>query len=310
MDRVEASYARLVARLDGPRRALALELPRRLGVSARAVGGWEDFTALPPMRDLPRFAGCGAVDEATIERFTFAHHCAGFYGLLVDRLADGQAPAPDDLSRLRSFFLAQWEDALGAACGQPARARRTIHRAMVSWRRGLEVERAALRRQRLTPEVYLRCIRRKTRWLGVTACMLVERAAGRRRALQFQRCFDLMLWSLQCLDDEIDRDEDRELFGLSFAHALGYCDGALLRASFHLCSAAAAAAREGRFCALAAWLGARASGLAGACADTHPAQQELAGRIIAATADLLARHNERGEENHGQRRRLLHPARL
>ena len=65
---IAGHYRSVVDELPGALQPLARQLPRRLALSERPEGGWEDYTRLPLMHDLPSFAAEGvALSQASLE---------------------------------------------------------------------------------------------------------------------------------------------------------------------------------------------------------------------------------------------------
>ena len=98
---------------------------------------WDDFVGLAPNRDLPWFAdedpaaeGGALIGAPGLARFRRAHHAAGFYGLIADRLVDGQAAAEPTLEGLAAQLLGQWRRQLGEAVGDEGAAWAQIRRTL------------------------------------------------------------------------------------------------------------------------------------------------------------------------------------
>lgn len=256
---------------------IAQELPFRLGLSARADGLWTDFTRLEPMCDLPAFAA-DPLDEtisiplsdARLRLFQEAHCAAGYFGLLVDRLADGQCRLHPDLPRLRPRLRAHWIAALSRATGDAERARYLVRRSVLDWEAALRHEVEHRLPRRWTAKEYAQCIRGKTSWLAVTSVGLLESTGQSSRVAGFLEVFDAMLLSLQTLDDGLDAEEDRALRGVSYPDALGVSPGALIKVSSLLCVRAAETASRHRFEKLSSWLERHARSIAQTPAPGNP----------------------------------------
>jgi hypothetical protein len=249
---------------------------------------------------LPLFAlrGDGASlswqDEATLERYTVAHHVGLIHGVVVDRVADGQA-ASADLGPLADHLLGCWRDSLAAATADRALAEGAIELALRAWRLGVRLEQTTLRRGRMRPERYVQGASLKLAWLSVAAECLLH-ARGERDALpHFRRAYHLLLLSLQCLDDAVDAEEDAALYGVSFPEAVGYPRESFARASARLARSAAAEAARGGFLRLAAWLEARAAEVDAIRFVTDSPRTSMGGLVVAsaleaAWARQFARH--------------------
>ena len=117
---IDSTYAALVARLPAELRGPARGLLFELGLARVPGRGWADVFQLPPSRDLPRFtvrSGHEAPDAHGLAAFLRVHHAACFHHVLVDRLADRQAPVTPERERLAAHFLAFWREALAEAHG-------------------------------------------------------------------------------------------------------------------------------------------------------------------------------------------------
>jgi hypothetical protein len=231
--------------------------PRRLGISTRDSGGWEDLVRLDPNRNLPVYAvdGVSETVEATrLETFCVAHHWSAVLGILSDRLADHQVVNSADMMALRRFFLAQWIDSLAEASGSSSLARRHIACARAAWRRGLSMERRGLGRGEMDGPRYAFMVGQKLDWIATTTRCLLTLVAGERRARQFDACYRLFLLSLQCIDDALDTAEDRTVQGADFPTVLGCSANGLLSVARHLEARTQQLAREHSFHRLADWL--------------------------------------------------------
>jgi hypothetical protein len=95
MHPVAETYTGIIDSLPTDLREAARLLPIRIGLTDRTDGGFEDYSDNGPLYDMPLYV----VDDESvlqtygieIQQFRKAHHCAGFWGLLSDRIADGQA---------------------------------------------------------------------------------------------------------------------------------------------------------------------------------------------------------------------------
>src|SRR5207245_91124 len=90
-------------------------LPFRIGLTARAGDGFEEFVRLEPNRELPCFAvedprvpGRLLVDGERLDRARAAHHLAAAFGLIADRLADEQVTRDPLLVAIRDATRDAW----------------------------------------------------------------------------------------------------------------------------------------------------------------------------------------------------------
>ncbi|MDJ0765805.1 MAG: hypothetical protein QNJ97_22665 [Myxococcota bacterium] len=224
------SYQALLAQLSAPLRERALSLPYKLGLSSDPAAGWEAFTVQPLMYDMPRFVldiiGDGVAPEI-LQRFCYAHHCAGFFGLLYDRLADGHISDAAEVSCLLPVFSRTWQEALTQATGDPAGSAVIVALATQRLVYGTARQSEALRARAISGATYAASVADKVYWLAATTVMLLERFGTSADVAGFLECFYLTLLGMQCLDDALDADEDTRLFGASYSDALGYSAGSL-----------------------------------------------------------------------------------
>lgn len=257
MQRLNATWSSFLAAASSEVRASADALPWRLGLTQYREQSWETFWTFDPNRRPAHYALSKRIadeDDAQVARFDRAHHHAVFFGLLFDRLADRQVARSEGFSALRGTLLRAWVDALAEACGDRARARREIARALSLLRAGTRLEAASLERRRLAPTTYARQTLLKLRWCSATARLLVEQSQGDARAAAFERCYDLFGMSVQCIDDAVDAEEDAALHGVSVPGRLGLLDEALVEAAVVLIERAAEHANRSGFGALCEWL--------------------------------------------------------
>lgn len=215
----------VVARGDRVWRTQARVLPYRLGLTWKPDGGWGEYVTLDVLRDLPSYmadAVPGGVSSRALSRYRRAHHCAGFYGLLVDRVADGQVFEDRALREDRARVWSAWLDALHTACGSRARAKAMIDDAMACWSRAVADEDAAMRRGHMEPEEYGALVRGKVSylWVASEAMLRAEGVSDARRA-ELRDLFEQLMLALQCNDDAMDEDEDRARWGKSVPELLG-----------------------------------------------------------------------------------------
>jgi hypothetical protein len=297
-----------VSTLPLPLQAAARTLPCRLGLTARADGGWEEFVGLHPNRELPVYAAEGCREDRgpalatdAVRAFVRAHHAGGFAWLLRDRLADGQVGADDELLELSRLFAAHWRASLTAAAGAPALVDELTADAIARWRTATAVERRGGAPGALAPQAWATGVRDKLAWIGVPARLLLlsagagaggaepwADAVARERA--FRRVHDLFLLALQAIDDVIDREEDRRLRGTDVPTSLGCSPGALLRVAPKLASVGAAAATGAGFAWFGSWLDTFAHAircwrLEGDAVDDELAAIGIAGQVEEAVGD-------------------------
>jgi hypothetical protein len=258
---IRATYLRMVATLPEALQPAALTLPYRLGLSAHPDGGWEDYTRLEALYDLPLFVAplVKSMPARALARFRRAHHCAGFYGLVLDRLGDRQATPDPELMRLCAHLRTWWRSTLADALGNAGSADQIICSAIARWRRALCRERVALAGRELSIPEYAALIVDKTRWLAATSAAMLYRYGASENITGFLRCYDLMLVGFQCRDDAMDHGEDRARNLRSFADALDVPPTGLFLAARVLIEHSAAGARLANLDTLANWLSQHAS---------------------------------------------------
>jgi hypothetical protein len=265
---IDGSYGALVASLPGRLQGTAQVLPWRLGLTPREDGGWDEFVALHPNRELPVYAaqaspdgGELSLDVEVMASFVHAHHAGGFAWLLRDRLADGQVAADEELLELMRRYAVYWRAALTAATGDGPLVEELSEDAVARWRCAIALERRAWAAGELRPEAWAIGVRDKLAWIGVPARALLlggsdaEAGALASRERAFRCAHDLFLLALQAIDDVIDRDEDRRLRGTDGPTSLGCSPGALLRVAPKLAGVGAAVADAAGFTWFGSWLG-------------------------------------------------------
>src|SRR5262249_40335300 len=157
-------------------------------------------------------------------------HCAGFYGLLVDRVFDEQLRQPGSLRAEQSWLRREWEDALASAVGKRAVAEAMIDGAIRRWRRAVLRERAAICRGNLDTAEYASIVLGKVAFLGVA----VEAMVGKPRRRKAREIFGLLLLGLQCNDDAADAEDDHEMLGAGMPALLATTDSGLQRSASKL----------------------------------------------------------------------------
>ncbi|WP_044986149.1 hypothetical protein [Sorangium cellulosum] len=296
--RIDDTFAAVVAGLPADLRREAEHLPYRLGLTRSPSGAWEDFVVMDPNRDLPRYAAedparPGHCRLAVGQLFAYrrAHHCAAVYGLIADRIADGQVAKSRVFVRLRDEVLRAWIRALGVATGSPPRARALVGAALRATEWGNARERRALVRARrrgegtLSAREYFTFTSAKLRWFGATAHGLLLSLGEPGRAGALRRTYDIFSIALQCIDDALDDASDRRTRGASFPLALGLPSGGLLAAAPGLIGRAASLARAARFHEFGLWLERVAATLERWPIPGDPLQSSLAAAVLQAAAE-------------------------
>ena len=284
---IDATYQSVIARLPEELREAARGLLFALGLARTPDSGWADVFQLPPSRDLPLFAPPVGLspDSRALAAHRRAHHAACFHHVLVDRLADRQAPSTPERERLAAHFLASWRRGLAEATGDAREAERDIDRGLRDWRRGVALEHEALARGRLSLERYGHAVLLKLGWAGLASESLLRSRVEDARRQCFRRAFSLLALGMQCVDDAEDSAEDALLHGRSLPQALGFSPSALFSAGGLLTRTAASLAEQGGFERFAAWLAPRAGELEEISARRiHPADN-LAGLVIATSLE-------------------------
>jgi hypothetical protein len=270
---MEGVWQEFAGSLPPSLRACAATLPFQLGLSSDPRAGWDAYAHLDPIRELPGFAieplvaGKAISDAAHLQgqlpSYRIAHWHGGFFGVLADRLVDGQdrhahtSDEDGDPAALLAPVQEAWRRALAAATGRRAVADAAIDRAIAAWARGLHRELRARERGSLSVADYVAMTGLKVSWLATAAQCLLEQAGERERAWELSRAFELLLLAAQCLDDAIDADEDERLHGASLPTLLGLGPGALVRAAPPILLLAARRAESG-FPRFSSWLSAHA----------------------------------------------------
>lgn len=277
---IEAMYEKVLRTLPAEVLPLAETLPHRLGLTERADGGWSEFAQLAPSRDLPWFAAedrlGDLVSDFALQRYRFAHCCAGFYFLLVDRLADGQVTKDEQaLAKLEPHLLEAWATALGEATRDGGMTARAIGDARRRWRAGVSAEQQALAAGALDAGRYGAIVRDKLAWIGVAADALLTQNAP-ERAAAFRAAQQLLFLGLQLVDDAADADEDQQLRGSSIPGALGVPGPSLFMTASAACCEASRQANASGFQRLAGWLDGRVMELGSVRLQGDPLRNALA----------------------------------
>ena len=219
--RPESTWEWLIERRASRERALTRVLPYRIGITSRPDGTWSDYVHHEVLYDLPTVVADVMerdISQRDLLHYRRAHHIAGFYGLLTDRIADGQVYQDRSLEREAVWLRREWESALSTACNSGAKARRWIADERRLWKLAVSTEPARLD----SPESYGKHVRDKVGhlWLS-TGLMLDEFGAAPATAAMLRDSFERVMIALQCQDDAEDADEDRALRGVSTAELLG-----------------------------------------------------------------------------------------
>lgn len=180
MRAIQDSYRECLSALPAWAEEIASALPFRIGLTERPEGPWEDFITLDVDRALPFYAADETVDPARIERFVRAHHAAGFYGVLQDRIDDGQVSREPELIALASLLRRHWWRALAGAIEDPRRARAMVAQAVRRMRYGTRLE-MRMRRERGDARLYGQATALKLDWvmLAARALLLYSSAPAR-----------------------------------------------------------------------------------------------------------------------------------
>lgn len=286
---MDSTYQTMIDRLPRGLHAPARGLLFELGLARTAEAGWADVFQLQPSRELPLFAlpTDSPGEERAMEPFLRAHHAACFHNVLVDRMADQQAPWTHERQQLAMHFLAYWRRSLAQAHGRQCHTDRMIDHSIRAWRRGVGLERMALARRSLDGKRYGRIILLKLGWAGLASDCLLRQRVEADRARLFRAAFFLLAAGMQCVDDAADASEDKALHGLGVPEALGFPSTALFTAGALLTRAAASTAERGRFERFAQWLSLRASELELIRQRRVRALDNLAGMVIASSLEAI-----------------------
>lgn len=280
---LDATFEELIGRAPAHLRDAARALPYRLGITHRPSGGWGDFAKIEPICDLPLFAlesVAPSVSDESVGRYRLAHRVGGFHGLLVDRVADGQARLDPELRALRTWLRAERVAALGLATGAPFVAERLVAQAERSFRAGTAIERRARAARRMDALEYRRMVEAKTRWLAVPTLAMLGHYASAESAAPFAAGYERFMLALQLLDDAVDTNEDRALFGVTMPELLGVTPDVLRHASRLVTAEARDALAASSFSRFASWCDERLQELAsGASLLSALGAAALAGRL-------------------------------
>lgn len=244
---IETTYSAWVAEAPAWR-----GLPHRLKIVSRPEGTWDDFIRLAPNRDLPSYVvdaiprGC----SAKLETFSEAHHCAAMFGIVTDRIVDGQI-FDRSLSIARQELLRRWIAALARGMGDSRWARTVVGAAMHAWKKGTDLERQQLRGSQ-SWDGWASSVVLRLQWVSSTAVAMLDSVGASAAARGLGRTYDLFMLALQVIDDRADRVEDELQRGRAFSIVDGCRDSRALP-SILLSQAATTAANSG-LSTLGAWL--------------------------------------------------------
>lgn len=228
--RPESTWEWLLDHRASRERALTRVLPYRIGITGRPNGTWSDYVHHEVLYDLPTIIADAVhrdISQRELLLYRRAHHIAGFYGLLTDRVADGQVKLDRPLERDAIWLRREWESALATACGSGAKARRCIADERRSWKLAVTAENARL----ADAATYGKLVRDKVGYLWVSAGMMLDQlGAASSESAALRDAFERVMIALQCHDDATDEAEDRALRGASATDLLGV-DTATLHAT-------------------------------------------------------------------------------
>jgi hypothetical protein len=286
---IDSTYQAVSDRLPTKLRGSARTLLFDLGLARTPEAGWVDVFQLAPCRDLPLFALPEVLpcDARTLDAFRRAHHCACFYSVLVDRMADQQAATTPERARLAEHLLVHWRQSLAEAEGDEARALWAIDRGVRALHDGIGLERLALTRRSLSLDSYGRSILLKLGWAGIASEALLRPRLEEHRIWLFRCTFNLLASALQVVDDAEDSAEDEATRGIHFPAALGFPPASLFTASALLTKSAASAAARGGFKRFAEFLSHRASELEQIRKRRIRPADNLAGIVIASSLEAV-----------------------
>lgn len=284
---VEALDNDIAIALEGAETPRGGGLPYALGLSRREGALWSEFVQLPPNRDLPSWVNdCGdgapLLANERVGAFDRAHHLAAGWGLIADRVDDGQVGDASRFDASRAHLLQAWRVALAAACGDVAIANATVDDALAAWEDGVAIERAFFAGERGLSRVgeYRRSVRLRLRWVVASAAAMLETAGDAARAEALRSMHACFMLGLQCRDDAHDAEDDRALRGAAVHEVLTVPRGALVRAAPLALRKAAVRARAAGFSRMASWVSAFADEVDVDAGETDRARSELAAFVI------------------------------
>ncbi|MFO0562260.1 MAG: hypothetical protein U0269_29865 [Polyangiales bacterium] len=219
--RPESTWEWLIDRRAARDRALTRVLPYRIGITSRPDGTWSDYVHHEVLYDLPAVVADVMerdISQRDLQHYRRAHHLAGFYGLLTDRVADGQVFQDRALEREAVWLRREWESALSIACNSGAKARRWIADERRLWKLAVSTPCAQID----APSTYGKLVRDKVGHLWLSSGMMLDEFGANGATVAMLRdSFERVMIALQCHDDAADQDEDRALRGASATDLLG-----------------------------------------------------------------------------------------
>jgi hypothetical protein len=286
---IDFTYQGVVARLPQSLRESAQTLLFDLGLARDPGAGWADVFRLAPSLELPVFAQPihHPCDERTLDAFRKAHHCACFYSVLVDRMADQQAATTPERERLAAHFLSHWRQSLTNATRDRAHAVWTVDQGARALRCGVNLERAALSQRAMGLRRYGYSILLKLGWASAASECLLRHQEETYRLGLFRHAFNLLATAMQVIDDAEDSVEDEAIRGTSFPVMLGYPGAAFFTAGTMLTRAAMSAASQGGFEHFAQWLAHRSAELDQLRKLHVRPEDNLAGMVIASSLEAV-----------------------
>jgi len=231
---LDRSFDVVIGDVSSYERELLRSLPRRIGISTAATGGWDEYSKLAPMRSLPEFAreACESLDDERVDAFVLAHRAAGFAGLVIDRIVDGQVAGDEQLLYAARFLIDRWIELLIEATELPRETiSRSVSQSLERFNAGTEEERRCLEKGIDNGRDYAMFVADKTGWLALSAQWMLALHADEAGQSAFEHCFESLVFALQLADDGLDADEDEAIRGRSIPDCLGVDRATLLVAS-------------------------------------------------------------------------------
>lgn len=285
---VDPTYQQVVSRLPEHLRGPARTLLLALGLASTLDADWADVFRLEPSLELPLFTERAdhPYEPALLNAFLEAHHCACFYSVLVDRMADRQADSTLEREQLAACFLEHWRHRLTQATGDPPVALADVARAVQALQKGIHMEQGAISHRSLDLNTYGQSILLKLAWAHTASECLLRNQQQQRRNL-FRRAFQLLALALQVVDDAQDSAEDLAVRGTSFPVLLGFAPAALFSAGVLLTREAIFAAAQGGFERFAQWLSNRTHELERLRRKHVRPEDSLGGMVIFSSLEAL-----------------------
>lgn len=222
-------------------------LPRRLGVSESESGGWDDYSKLDPMRNLPVYARelCPTVGDERLDAYVLAHRAAGYAGLVIDRLLDKQAKDDEVLLHGARFLVDRWIDLLTRATEAPRddvafAVSETLERLTAASEEETRVFASGVE----SGSHYADVVSSKTEWLGLATRMMVARHSDEAGLEAWDHCYATTMLGMQLLDDAVDEREDAALRGRSMPQCLDAEAASLFIASERILTETAAESKK------------------------------------------------------------------